>query len=98
MRDYGAELAIITNGPGGCVAAWENNVNWFPAYKPAKTVDSTGAGDLFHAGLLHGILKNWDVADCVSWAAATAALSLGGFGGRGFLPDVLEVEQFLKSI
>ncbi len=96
LRDYGPELVIITNGSAGCVAAWGDQVQWLPSFK-VDPVDTTGAGDLFHAGVLHGIIEGWDVPTCVRWASATAALGIGALGGRGKLPVKEEIEEFLKD-
>ncbi len=96
LRDYGSELVIITNGAAGCVAGWEDQVQWLPAFK-IDALDTTGAGDLFHAGVLHGLLEGWEVERCVRWASATAALGSTRLGGRGRLPSVEEVEGFLEG-
>ena len=37
-------------------------------------VDSAGAGDSFRAGIIYGMLQGWSDAECVRFAAATAAL------------------------
>ena len=50
-----------------------------PALKPARVVDTTGAGDAFTAGLLH----RWQAApqQRIRFAAACGALVCGGAGG-----------------
>ncbi len=94
LLGYGARGVVVTNGAGGCVATWEDEVEWFRSF-PVATVDTTGAGDIFHAGFLHGRLKGWSVPSSVRWAAAAAAISTTGFGGRGKLPDEAEVRELL---
>jgi ribokinase len=94
LRKHGARGVVVTNGAGGCVASWEDEVEWFQAY-PVEAVDTTGAGDIFHAGFLHGRLNGWDVPDCVRWASAAAALSVTALGGRGRLAAAEEVRDFL---
>lgn len=96
LKARGARAAVVTNGAGGSVAAWEGGVEWFRSY-PVEVVDTTGAGDVFHAGFLHGLLKGWTVPECIRWAAASAALSLTALGGRGRLPEVGEVESLLRE-
>jgi len=54
-----------------------------PAY-PVAAVDTTGCGDIFHAGFIYGVLKGWPLErslDFAAWSAAQAALSLGGRAG-----------------
>lgn len=96
LRELGPKAVVITNGAAGCVAAWSEDVRWFQAY-PVKSVDTTGAGDLFHAGFLHGVSQGWQVPDCVRWASAAGALATTALGGRGCLPSKDEVERLLRE-
>lgn len=96
LRNQGPELAIITNGTGGCVASWLDQTKWFPAFS-VPTVDSTGAGDCFHAGMIHGLLNQWDIPDCIRWASAAAAINTTALGGRGKLASIEEVEALLAE-
>ncbi len=95
LRGRGAEFAVVTNGAGGCVAAWGDEVLWMPAY-PAEVVDTTGAGDIFHAGLLHGLLNGWPHEATVRWASAAASLAVRALGGRGKLAGAEEVADLLR--
>ncbi len=52
-----------------------------------EALDTTGAGDVFHAGLLHGLLLGQGPAPALATACAAAALSVTGLGGRSALPD-----------
>jgi len=92
----GPQLVVVTNGAAGSVAAWEDATQWFPAY-PVKSVDTTGAGDLFHAGYLYGLTQEWSVEECIRWASATAALGTTALGGRGHLPTIEEVRALLAE-
>lgn len=88
---------IITNGAGGCVAIKKDGeAQWHPSY-PVKAVDTTGAGDIFHAGFIHGLLREWDLESCVRWAAASAALSITALGSRGNLPAKEDVVNLLRE-
>jgi len=50
-------------------------------------VDTTGAGDVFHAGFIYGLLQNWEMEKILQFANAVAALKCRELGGRkGFLP------------
>jgi len=92
----GAEYAVITSGEKGCIAAWKSEVQHFPSY-PAESVDTTGAGDVFHAGIIYGILKKLTVPDTIRWASAAAALSTTKLGGRGLLPGKNDVKLLINS-
>ena len=54
---------IITRGKKGAIAINEGNVFECPAGKNLQIIDLTGAGDLFAAGYLHGVINNLSITD-----------------------------------
>jgi sugar/nucleoside kinase (ribokinase family) len=68
-----------------------------PAY-PVKTVDTTGAGDCFHAALLTAWLRGATLAEALRVASAAAALKVQHQGARNGLPTLAEVEGFLHAM
>lgn len=75
-----------TLGPGGALAVVHGKLHYAPAYRVAA-VDSTGAGDIFHAGCIYGLLQEWPVSDTLRFAAAAAALKCEELGGRPGIPN-----------
>lgn len=75
----------ITFGPAGSVTVSGGNVIRTPAYK-VDAVDTTGAGDVFHAGYAYGVMSGWDIDKSVRFATVAAALSCRALGGRAALP------------
>ncbi len=70
-------------GEGLCRAC--ANGKWIdhPAYE-VDVVDTTGCGDIFHAGVSYGVVRGWDIEkslDFGAWAAARASTRLGGREG-----------------
>lgn len=61
------------------------------------TVDTTGAGDVFHAGLVHALLSGQPPREALATANAVAAISVTGLGGRAALPSRPELEAFLAA-
>jgi sulfofructose kinase len=61
-----------------------------------KSVDTTGAGDIFHAGFIYGLLQNWEVAEILRFANAAAALKCQDLGGRKRIPTLEETQKFLN--
>lgn len=49
---------------------------------PVKTLDTTGCGDNFVAGFIHGLLKGWSHKECVRFACATGAVNAMSYGGH----------------
>jgi ribokinase/sulfofructose kinase len=63
---------------------------------PVHTLDTTGAGDAFHAGLIYGLLlSEWPLRRSGLFASALAAINCTGLGARGGLVDRKRVAQFL---
>jgi sugar/nucleoside kinase (ribokinase family) len=88
----GPRLTAATLGAGG-VAAWvDGRILYVPPFRVA-VVDSTSAGDLFHAGCLYGLLQDWQVEPALRFASAAAALACRVLGGRASVPDLDAVLQ-----
>jgi ribokinase len=67
-----------------------------PAFS-VQTIDTTGAGDVFHGGFIFGLLKGWGIEDTIRFASATAALKCTKVGGRSGIPTLDETLKFLAE-
>lgn len=91
-----APLVVVTRGPrGGTVFDGERRFD-YPPFK-VRSIDSTGAGDAFAAGLLYGLLREMPVADAVRWAAACGALVTLRRGAIPAMPRVAAVRRLLRG-
>ncbi len=93
---FGAKLAAATLGPEG-VLGWDGrNLHYCRAFR-VPVVDSTGAGDVFHAGYLYGLLQGWELDRTLEFACAAAALNCTGIGARGGILGLGAVEELIAT-
>jgi len=67
-----------------------------PAF-PVHTVDTLGAGDVFHGAFTVAITENQDIPTALRFASAAAALKCTRFGGAFAAPQRAEVEELLAQ-
>ena len=72
-----------------------HNLQQTPAF-PVHTVDTLGAGDVFHGAFALAITENQDVPNALRFASAAAALKCTRFGGAFAAPQRAEVEELLS--
>jgi len=96
MAARGPRLAAATLGVGGAVVCTDDRVWHVPSFRVA-VVDSTSAGDLFHAGCLYGLLQDWPLDRALRFASAAAALACQTLGGRASIPDLDAVVALAAS-
>ena len=65
-----AEFLIVTQGDKGVALYTKRGMEEIKACTADQVINPTGAGDAFRAGLLFGLEKNWDLADCCRLGAA----------------------------
>jgi len=97
LRDQYGSTFIITDGEQGCVVAPGGAMGEaipLPACPLVEVVDTTGAGDVFRAGMIYGHLRGWDVIESARFASAAAALNCGALGGWAGVSSVKEVREF----
>jgi sugar/nucleoside kinase (ribokinase family) len=75
-------IAALTRGADGSVIVAGDRVHVTPAAPIAELVDTTGAGDLYAAGLLYGLTRDLPLPTCGRLASLAAAHILGHYGAR----------------
>jgi sugar/nucleoside kinase (ribokinase family) len=86
-----------TRGPKGTI--WldeQQNLQETPAF-PVHTVDTLGAGDVFHGAFALGITEKQELRQALRFASAAAALKCTRFGGAFAAPQRAEVEVLLDQ-
>lgn len=93
---YRCRAVCATLGVDGALA-WDGRRFWYsPSYK-VKVVDTTGAGDLFHAGFAYGILHAWELQRILDFACAAAGLNCESLGARSGISDLRKIERLQRK-
>ncbi|MCB2088517.1 MAG: adenosine kinase [Sphingomonadaceae bacterium] len=75
-------VLVVTRSEEGAVAVANGERAEVAAEPVDEVVDTTGAGDLFAAGFLHGHVKGADLATCLRMGAIAAAEIISHYGAR----------------
>jgi sugar/nucleoside kinase (ribokinase family) len=75
-------LGVVTRSEHGAMAVTRDETVSVPAFPVDKVVDTTGAGDLFAAGVLFGLARDKDARACLHLGALAAAEIISHIGAR----------------
>jgi sulfofructose kinase len=96
-RALGPSLVLVTLGADG--ARWLDAQGAAMQVLPpvVKAIDTTGAGDVFHAALAIALSEGQGTPEAVRWACAAAAFKCeGGFGAEG-APTRAQLDAWLRA-
>jgi sugar/nucleoside kinase (ribokinase family) len=94
LTDYCPGTVVVTEGTRGSIGREDGSWVRQPAYR-VREADTTGAGDAFHTGYIHGWLCGYDLAERMRLGAAIAALKCTERGARAGAPTLRKVNVFL---
>jgi len=95
LRYLGPEIVCLKLGERGCLVGHENTAQLIKGFE-VKSINTTGAGDVFLAGFIKGYLSGWSVEDSVIFANAAGAICTTKISLEKY-PNYREVIRFLKS-
>jgi sugar/nucleoside kinase (ribokinase family) len=91
----GSGTVIVTRGTAGAVLRSGDEFLEVPAPRVA-TVDQSGAGDAFSAGLIAGLLAGWDLERTVRFASVVGASATTALGCTAGVFSRAEAEAFVE--
>jgi sulfofructose kinase len=93
---FGCRVAGATLGRDG-VLAWDGvGFHYCPAFR-VDAVDTTGAGDIFHAGFAYALLRGDTLPVILEFSCAAAGLNCTALGARGGIRPVSEIEELRRE-
>jgi len=97
LNRFGCQLAAATLGEDG-VLAWDGlKFHYSPAFA-ITPVDTTGAGDIFHAGFAYAKIQGWDLPRTLEFSCAAAGLACMAPGARGGIAPIARIEEFIQEV
>ncbi len=92
-------LAVVTNGTAGAMAidSTTGEEVEVPALR-VPAIDTTGAGDVFCAGVIVGTLRAWPLADRLAFATICSALAVQQFGGSLAAPGLGDILDWWHGV
>jgi sulfofructose kinase len=94
---YGCRLSAATLGEEG-VVAWDGKRFMHSAAYRVPVVDTTGAGDIFRAGFIYGLLNDWPLERQLDFSCAAAAMNCLASGARGGIRPVSAIEELMATV
>jgi sulfofructose kinase len=94
-RRFSPRTATVTLGPEGALG-FDGRQTCRSRGIEVGAVDTTGAGDVFHAGFLFALLAGRTFPEILAFGNAAAALSCRKVGGRAGIPFLDEIEEFVS--
>jgi len=76
------ELLVVTLGSNGSLIINKNAIEVVQSITQGKIIDSTGAGDIYAGGFIHGLIKNYSLKKCGEIASICAGQIITQLGSR----------------
>ena len=92
LKSRGVKEIIVKLGKQGAVYEDEGKLLSFPAVPVEQVVDTTGAGDCFVAGFLHGMIQWGDITQAIKIGNLTASYSIQKKGAAISFPNKSEID------
>jgi sulfofructose kinase len=89
-------FVAVTDGANGVLWLERGHLCHMPAHA-VETVDTLGAGDVFHGAFALALAEGRDEVAALAFAAAAAAVKCTRFGGIAGAPSRAEVAAFLEA-
>ncbi len=93
---YHVRTPGMTLGRDGALVYHEGRFLYSPGFV-VETVDTTGAGDVFHGAFSYALLAGWEITRALDFSNAMAALNCTVLGARGGIKSQAEAEQLMAT-
>lgn len=88
---------VVTLEENGCLYRMDNKIKLMPAIK-VKTLDTTGAGDIFHGAFIYAVANEFDYEKVLKYASIAGTLSVTKIGNYNSIPSLKEVNDVYEEV
>lgn len=92
LKNWGAGEVIIKQGKDGCSFLYQDNLINIPAFPVKSVVDTTGAGDLFDAAFIYGLIQSNSVSKAAQIANLVTSYAIVKPGVSESYPERREID------
>jgi sugar/nucleoside kinase (ribokinase family) len=96
LLSHGARTVVVTCGPDGSAAASDRQ-SWKAGIYRINCIDPSGSGDAFDAGIITGVLRRWDMAQTLRYAAALGASATTAVGTTDGVFTAEQARAFIEK-
>ncbi|HUY13007.1 MAG TPA: PfkB family carbohydrate kinase [Terriglobia bacterium] len=95
-KEYKMRMAGMTLGRDGALVYHDARFVYSPGFV-VETVDTTGAGDVFHGAFLYGLLQAWPMGRILDFSNAMAGLNCTELGARGGIGTEAAAQKLVEN-
>ena len=94
----GVSIVVLTMGEMGAIVSDGNQQYKINPYIYGDVVDTTGAGDAFKGGVIHGLLLNKTIEESALIGNISAGITITGRGATNAMPYRKQVYEIIQTI
>ena len=95
-HEYRMPAPGMTLGRDGALVYHQGKYHYSPGFV-VETVDTTGAGDVFHGAFVYGLVRGWPMGRALDFSNAMAALNCTAMGARGGIATEAEARKLMAG-
>ncbi len=88
------DLVVITLGKEGSVIINKSQNKKVESYCEGEIIDTTGAGDIYAGGFIHGLIKNYSLEKCGEIGSICAGQIITQLGSR----SSIDLKKLIKKL
>lgn len=98
LHALGPKIVVITDGPNGSYASYDNKLVTIPNYPdPKPPLDRTGAGDAFASTIVSALALGKTMDEALTWAPINSMNVVQYLGAQAGLVDQQTIQKHLKK-